>query len=73
LITNKIAQISAADILKMQIRSVISNVELSFLDATEDRKQERLKKLQLYIDELRPIIHEIQTLFTPQANDSKNY
>jgi len=69
LITNKIAGISVADILKMQIRSVVSNAELSLVYATEDRKQERLKKLRLYIEELRPLIQEIQMLFTPQVND----
>ena len=71
LIANKTTQISAADMLKNQIKSIIFEAERFIIYAPEDRKQERLKKIQRYIDELRPVIHEIQILLTSQANDGE--
>lgn len=73
LIANKTTQISAADMLKNQIKSIIFEAERFIIYAPEDRKQERLKKIQRFVEELRPIAHELQTLLAlPVQEEKKN-
>jgi hypothetical protein len=71
LLANKIAQISAVDILKRQARSFIVSGERYLNAAMGGSKQEKLEKVKLHVDELRPFVREIQTLFTSPVNDGE--
>ena len=71
-IANKINQVSSeisfTDILKKQIGSIVNQLE----GVSEDKKQERLKKIRLIIRELRPIVQEFQTLLALPVQDEAN-
>ena len=73
LIVNKTAQISVTDIFMNQIKSIIFRAEKFIANAPEERKQERLKKIQRFVEELRPIAHELQTLLAlPVQEEEEN-
>jgi len=65
LVSQKLANLSAVDVVKKVVKEIVVKVGAATINAPEEKKRERLESFRQFIEEMRPLVHEFNVLFLP--------